>query len=87
MPSHPSRADYIHYMADFFEFGLGHEQPSIKLLDIGTGQCRWFSSLVSKADNVKPAKKLIRKLGAVDIREIEMKQGNKVTRVLAWTFI
>lgn len=50
-------------------------------------QCRWFSSLVSKSDNVKPAKKLIGKLGAVDIREIEMKQGNKITRVLAWTFI
>lgn len=50
-------------------------------------QCRWFTSLVSKTDNVKPAKKLIRKLGAVDIREIEMKQGNKITRVLAWTFI
>ncbi|MEQ9546892.1 MAG: 23S rRNA (adenine(1618)-N(6))-methyltransferase RlmF [Marinobacter sp.] len=50
-------------------------------------QCRWFTSLVSKADNVKPAKKLIRKLGAVDSREIEMKQGNKITRVLAWTFI
>ncbi len=50
-------------------------------------QCRWFSSLVSKADNVKPAKKLIGKLGASDIREIEMKQGNKVTRILAWTFM
>jgi len=50
-------------------------------------QCRWFSSLVSKADNVKPAKKLIGKLGAVDSREIEMRQGNKVTRVLAWTFM
>ncbi|PXX89541.1 23S rRNA (adenine(1618)-N(6))-methyltransferase RlmF [Marinobacter vulgaris] len=50
-------------------------------------QCRWFTSLVSKADNIKPAKKLIGKLGAVDMREIEMKQGNKITRVLAWTFI
>ncbi|MFP3441033.1 RlmF-related methyltransferase, partial [Pantoea sp. SIMBA_133] len=50
-------------------------------------QCRWFSSLVSKADNVKHAKKLIRKLGAVDVREIEMKQGNKITRILAWTFM
>lgn len=50
-------------------------------------QCRWFTSLVSKADNVKPAKKLIRKLGAVDVREIEMKQGNKMTRVLAWTYL
>ena len=49
-------------------------------------QCRWFTSLVSKIDNVKPAKKLIQKLGATDVREIEMKQGNKITRVLAWTF-
>lgn len=52
-----------------------------------SAQCRWFTSLVSKIDNVKPAKKLIRKLGAVDIREIEMQQGNKITRILAWTFI
>lgn len=49
-------------------------------------QCGWFSSLVSKAENVKPALKLLRKQGAKDIREIEMNQGNKVTRVIAWTF-
>ncbi|MBU2873406.1 23S rRNA (adenine(1618)-N(6))-methyltransferase RlmF [Marinobacter salexigens] len=51
-----------------------------------SSQCRWFTSLVSKADNVKPAIKLIRKLGATEVREIEMKQGNKITRILAWTF-
>ena len=50
-------------------------------------QCRWFTSLVSKSDNVKPAIKLLGKLGATDIREIEMAQGNKITRILAWTFI
>lgn len=50
-------------------------------------QCRWFTSLISKADNVKPAKKLLRQLEATDIKEIEMKQGNKITRILAWTFI
>lgn len=69
----------------------GGEQLFLKKLiresQVYSTQCRWFSSLVSKTDNVKPAKKLIRKLGAVDIREIEMKQGNKITRVLAWTFI
>ncbi|WP_200881819.1 RlmF-related methyltransferase [Nitrincola sp. A-D6] len=27
-------------------------------------QCHWFTSLVSKADTVKPTKKQIRKLGA-----------------------
>jgi 23S rRNA (adenine1618-N6)-methyltransferase len=50
-------------------------------------QCRWFTSLVSKIDNVKPAKKLINKQGATDIREIDMKQGNKTTRIVAWTFM
>ncbi|WP_036190312.1 23S rRNA (adenine(1618)-N(6))-methyltransferase RlmF [Marinobacter lipolyticus] len=69
----------------------GGEQLFLKKLiresQVYSTQCRWFTSLVSKADNVKPAKKLIHKLGAVDSREIEMKQGNKITRVLAWTFI
>ena len=50
-------------------------------------QCRWFTSLISKIDNVKPAKKLLHKLGAIEIREIEMTTGNKITRILAWTFI
>ncbi|SHK61758.1 23S rRNA m(6)A-1618 methyltransferase [Marinobacter antarcticus] len=59
----------------------------IKESQVYSTQCRWFTSLVSKIENVKPAKKLIRKLGAIDIREIEMKQGNKITRILAWTFI
>ena len=59
----------------------------IKESQMFSTQCRWFTSLISKIDNVKPAKKLIHKLGATDIHEIEMKQGNKVTRILAWTFI
>jgi 23S rRNA (adenine1618-N6)-methyltransferase len=50
-------------------------------------QCHWFTSLISKSDNVKPAMKLLRKLEATDIKEIEMKQGNKITRILAWTFV
>ncbi|WP_049721243.1 23S rRNA (adenine(1618)-N(6))-methyltransferase RlmF [Gilvimarinus polysaccharolyticus] len=50
-------------------------------------QCRWFSSLVSKSDNIKPLIKLLRKLGALEIKEIPMTQGNKITRVLAWRFI
>ncbi len=50
-------------------------------------QCHWFTSLISKSDNVQPAMKLLRKLEATDIQEIEMKQGNKITRILAWTFV
>ncbi|PCI27600.1 MAG: 23S rRNA (adenine(1618)-N(6))-methyltransferase RlmF [SAR324 cluster bacterium] len=59
----------------------------IKESQLFSTQCRWFTSLVSKIDNVKPVKKLLLKLGAIDIREIEMAQGNKITRILAWTFI
>jgi len=50
-------------------------------------QCRWFTTLVSKSENLKPCHKLLRKVGASEIKEIEMKQGNKITRVLAWTFV
>lgn len=59
----------------------------IKESQLFAHQCRWFTSLVSKIDNIQPSKKLLRKLGATDIREIDMAQGNKITRVLAWTFL
>jgi len=49
-------------------------------------QCRWFTCLVSKNDNVLPISKLLRKLGTTDVREIKMTHGQKVTRILAWTF-
>lgn len=49
-------------------------------------QCDWFTSLVSKSENIAPSIKLIRKLGATEVREIKMQQGKKVTRVIAWTY-
>ncbi|WP_299803026.1 23S rRNA (adenine(1618)-N(6))-methyltransferase RlmF [uncultured Shewanella sp.] len=51
------------------------------------GQCLWFTTLVSKKENLKPAKALLAKVKAEEVKEIEMHQGNKVTRVLAWTFL
>lgn len=50
-------------------------------------QVGWFTSLVSKGENVKPLIKLINKSGAIEAREIEMTQGNKIARVLAWRFV
>lgn len=49
-------------------------------------QVTWFTSLVSKGENLKPLKKVATKVGATDIRVIDMIQGKKQTRVLAWTF-
>ena len=51
-----------------------------------SAQCTWFTTLVSKSDNLPPAKKLLRKLEATAIKEIEMKQGHKITRILAWSY-
>ncbi|MEO7917337.1 MAG: 23S rRNA (adenine(1618)-N(6))-methyltransferase RlmF [Dokdonella sp.] len=47
---------------------------------------RWFSSLVSKAAHVPTLRKSLHAAGATDIRQIEMGQGQKLSRVLAWTF-
>ena len=49
-------------------------------------QCRWFTTLISKSENVGQAKWLLRNVGARDILEVEMEQGNKTTRIVAWTF-
>ncbi|MFM2480683.1 23S rRNA (adenine(1618)-N(6))-methyltransferase RlmF [Celerinatantimonas sp. YJH-8] len=49
-------------------------------------QCLWFSSLISRQDNVRPMQKQLRKLAATQIKVIEMQQGQKLTRIIAWTF-
>jgi 23S rRNA (adenine1618-N6)-methyltransferase len=47
--------------------------------------CCWFSSLVSKDNNLKAFRQTIEKAGA-SYKVIEMGQGNKVSRIIAWTF-
>lgn len=49
-------------------------------------QCLWFSSLVSKKENLKPCYQALAQLKVDTVKTIEMQQGNKITRVLAWSF-
>ncbi|WP_236715569.1 23S rRNA (adenine(1618)-N(6))-methyltransferase RlmF [Pseudomonas sp. BMS12] len=49
-------------------------------------QVLWFSSLVSKASNVAHAEKLLKKAGAAEVRCVDMAQGNKQSRFVAWSF-
>ena len=49
-------------------------------------QVTWFSSLVSKNDNVRPLKRLLTQLNAKEIRIIKMQQGQKMSRIIAWRF-
>ncbi|MEI8046959.1 MAG: RlmF-related methyltransferase, partial [Bacteroidota bacterium] len=48
--------------------------------------CLWFSTLVSKKSNLKSAYDELRKAEAVEIKTIPMGQGNKTSRIVAWTF-
>lgn len=50
-------------------------------------QCLWFTSLVSKKENLQPAYLALEKAGAVTVKNLDMAQGNKLTRVLAWSFL
>jgi 23S rRNA (adenine1618-N6)-methyltransferase len=48
--------------------------------------CLWFSTLISKEANVKRVQDALQRLGAADVRTIPMGQGNKSSRIIAWTF-
>ena len=51
-----------------------------------SSQCHWFTTLVSKDENLPSFEKSLSKLGAAEIRILKMEQGQKKSRVLAWTF-
>lgn len=50
-------------------------------------QCYWFTSLISKEVTLKPTYKILQKVNATDVKTIEMGQGQKVSRFIAWTFL
>ncbi len=49
--------------------------------------CYWFSSLVSKESNLKGIYRLLEKTKANKIKIIPMGTGNKLSRIVAWTFL
>lgn len=50
-------------------------------------QCCWFTSLVSKSANLPSVYYHLEKAGATRIKTIEMAQGQKISRFVAWTFL
>lgn len=47
---------------------------------------RWFSSLVAKSEHLPPLLDLLKRRRAVRVRVIPMAQGQKKSRILAWSF-
>jgi len=78
--------------------GLGHElwYPGGELAFVRTlvaesaplaARCLWFTSLVSKSKNLAAIHAAVRQAGAVATQTIEMKQGQKTSRLVAWSFL
>jgi 23S rRNA (adenine1618-N6)-methyltransferase len=50
-------------------------------------QCFWFTSLVSKSENLPAIYAMLTRAGVTETRTNNMSTGNKVTRIVAWTFL
>lgn len=49
-------------------------------------QVKWFTTLVSDQNHLKSIQRLLHKVGATEMQIIEMEQGNKISRIVAWKF-
>jgi len=48
--------------------------------------CLWFTSLISKNTTLPAIYHALKVAGAAAVRTIEMAQGQKISRFVAWTF-
>jgi 23S rRNA (adenine1618-N6)-methyltransferase len=49
--------------------------------------CFWFSTLISKQANLSSIYEALEKAEAFDVKTLPMGQGNKTSRIVAWTFL
>ena len=49
--------------------------------------CYWFTTLISKEAHLKKIKIFLKKANAKAIKIIPMGQGNKISRIVAWSFL
>lgn len=47
---------------------------------------KWFTSLVSKKENVLSLEKSSQKLNVAEFKVVELQQGNKISRIVCWRF-
>lgn len=49
--------------------------------------CFWFSTLLSKQSNLRSVYSTLENAKAAEVKTIPMGQGNKTSRIIAWTFL
>jgi 23S rRNA (adenine1618-N6)-methyltransferase len=50
-------------------------------------QCLWFTTLLSKQSHLSSIYKTLNKVNVVEVKTIDMAQGQKNSRIIAWTFL
>ncbi|HEY6093395.1 MAG TPA: 23S rRNA (adenine(1618)-N(6))-methyltransferase RlmF [Gallionellaceae bacterium] len=51
------------------------------------GRCLWFTTLISKSASLPGVYRALKQAGALQHRTLEMAQGQKRSRLVAWTFL
>lgn len=51
-----------------------------------SSHCLWFTSVVSKAENLKPIYQALQQARAVEVKTLSSLQGQKTSRIVCWTF-
>jgi 23S rRNA (adenine1618-N6)-methyltransferase len=68
----------------------GGERAFVEQMIIQSSQipkkCLWFTSLISKNSNLKSIYNALVKAEAFEVRTVQMSQGQKISRFVAWTF-
>ncbi len=49
--------------------------------------CCWFTTIISKQSNLKTIYKFLEQANVLQMKTIAMNQGNKMSRIVAWTFL
>jgi len=52
-----------------------------------SSSCFWFSTLISKSSHLKSIYTALKKAEAIEVKTIPMSQGNKTSRIVAWTYL
>lgn len=68
----------------------GGEEAFVKKMALESVQFKeqvtWFTSLVSQKENLKNIKRAINKTNPTEVKIVDMEQGNKKSRFIAWRF-
>ena len=76
-------ANELYYKGGEVGFLKNYIQESSKYKN----NCCWFTSLISQKENYLAITKILNRANPTTVKTIEMSQGQKKSRVLAWTFL